>query len=94
MIEQHELEVKLDNYMRDYERYFDDNKRLRELTNQLRDEKEGALAELNRQKVIFHGRLNELSDESNVKVAHLENMVLETKERYKAHEEQAYSVMV
>lgn len=33
MIEQHELEVKLDNYMRDYERYFDDNKRLRELTN-------------------------------------------------------------
>ena len=88
------MEVKLDNYMRDYERYFDDNKRLRELTNQLRDEKEGALAELNRQKVIFHGRLNELTDESNVKVAHLENMILEMKERYKAHEEQAYHVMV
>jgi hypothetical protein len=53
----------------------------------LRDEKESALAELNRQKVIYHGRLNEVTDESNVKVAHLENMILETKERYKAHEE-------
>lgn len=30
---QHEQEVKLDSYMRDYERYFDDNKRLRELIN-------------------------------------------------------------
>ena len=29
----HEQEVKLDSYMRDYERYFDDNKRLRELIN-------------------------------------------------------------
>jgi len=32
-INQHEQEVKLDSYMRDYERYFDDNKRLRELIN-------------------------------------------------------------
>ena len=86
-IEHHELEVKLDSYMRDYERYFDDNKRLRELSNQLRDEKEGALSELNRQKIIAHGRVNELTDESNVKIAHLENMILESKERYKAHEE-------
>jgi hypothetical protein len=86
--------VKLESYMRDYERYFDDNKRLRELSNQLRDEKEGALSELNRQKVIAHGRVNELTDESNVKIAHLENMLLESKERYKAHEEQAYTVMI
>ena len=67
--------------------WFDDNKRLRELSNQLRDEKEGALSELNRQKIIAHGRVNELTDESNVKIAHLENMILESKERYKAHEE-------
>ena len=32
-IHMHELEVKLDSYMRDYERYFDDNKRQRELIN-------------------------------------------------------------
>lgn len=32
-ITQHEQQVKLDSYMRDYERYFDDNKRLRELIN-------------------------------------------------------------
>lgn len=44
--------------------------------------------------MIFHGRLNELTDESNVKVAHLENMILEMKERYKCHEEQAYQVMI
>ncbi len=70
---QHEQEVKLDSYMRDYERYFDDNKRLRELINQLRDEKESAISELNRLKIVFHGRVNELNDECNVKVAHLEN---------------------
>ena len=50
---QHEQEVKLDSYMRDYERYFDDNKRLRELINQLRDEKESALSEINRLKIVF-----------------------------------------
>lgn len=30
---QHEQEVKLDSYMRDYQRYFDDNNSLRELIN-------------------------------------------------------------
>lgn len=38
----HEQEVKLDSYMRDYERYFEENKRLRELVNSLRDEKDTA----------------------------------------------------
>ena len=32
-IVQHELEVKLDAYIRDYERFHGDNKRLRELVN-------------------------------------------------------------
>ena len=32
-IVQHELEVKLDSYIRDYERFHGDNKRLRELVN-------------------------------------------------------------
>jgi len=90
----HEQEVKLDSYMRDYERYFDDNKRLRELINQLRDEKESALSEANRLKIVFHGRVNELNDECNVKVAHLENSLLESKEKHKAYEERAYQVMV
>ena len=91
---QHEQEVKLDSYMRDYERYFDDNKRLRELINQLRDEKESALSEVNRLKIVFHGRINELNDECNVKVAHLENSLLESKERYKSYEERAYQIMI
>lgn len=93
-IQQHEQEVKLDSYMRDYERYFDDNRRLRELINQLRDEKESAISELNRLKIVFHGRVNELNDECNVKVAHLENQLLEVKERHKAYEERAYTVMI
>lgn len=32
-IVQHELEVKLDGYTREYERFLGDNKRLRELVN-------------------------------------------------------------
>ena len=80
--------------MRDYERYFDDNKRLRELINQLRDEKESALSEINRLKIVFQGRINELNDECNVKVAHLENSLLESKERYKSYEERAYKIMI
>lgn len=90
----HEQEVKLDSYVRDYQRYFDDNKRLRELINQLRDEKESALSEVNRLKIIFHSRINELNDECNVKVAHLENNLLELKEKHKQYEERAYSAMI
>lgn len=90
----HEQQVKLDSYMRDYERYFDDNKRLRELINQLRDEKESAVSEVSRLKIVFNSRINELNDEANVKIAHLENTLLEAKERHKAYEEKAYTVMV
>ena len=43
---------------------------------------------------MFHGRVNELNDECNVKVAHLENCMLEAKERHKGYEERAYSVMI
>ena len=93
-IMQHEQQVKLDSYMRDYERYFDDNKRLRELINKLRDEKESALSEVNRLKIVFNSRINELNDEANVKIAHLENTMLEAKERHKAFEEKSYQVMI
>jgi len=68
-IEMHKLQVKLDGYMRDYERYFSENKRLRELVNTIRDEKDTAISELNRLKVIYHDRVNELNDECNIKIA-------------------------
>jgi hypothetical protein len=68
-----ELQVKLDSYMRDYERYFDDNKRLREHVNLTRDQKDTAISELNRLKVIYHDRVNELTDDCNIKIAQLEN---------------------
>ena len=63
--------------MRDYERYFSENKRLRELVNQIRDEKDTAISELNRLKVIYHERVNELNDQCNIKLAHVENSLLE-----------------
>jgi hypothetical protein len=59
--------------MRDYERYFDENKRLRDVINTLREEKDAALSEVKRLKNIYHDRVNDLNDECNLKVAHLEN---------------------
>jgi hypothetical protein len=44
----------LDSYMRDYERLFEENKRMRDLSNALRDEKENALAEVSKLKVTSH----------------------------------------
>lgn len=55
--------------MRDYERYFEENKRLRELVNSQRDEKDTALGEIRRLKSIYHDRVNELNDECNLKIA-------------------------
>ena len=43
---------------------------------------------------MFHSRINEINDEANVKVAHLENNLLEAKERHKGYEERAYQVMI
>ena len=63
--------------MRDYERYFSENKRLRELVNQIRDEKDTSISELNRLKVIYHERVNELNDQCNIKLAQVENSLLE-----------------
>lgn len=92
-IEMHELQVKLDGYMRDYDRYFVENKRLRELVNTIRDEKDTAISELNRLKVIYHDRVNELNDECNIKLAQVENQLLEQKEKHRHAEEGAYEVM-
>ena len=59
--------------MRDYERYYEENKRLREILNTTREEKDIAQGEVKRLKVVFHDRVNELNDECNLKVAHIEN---------------------
>ena len=80
--------------MRDYDRYFVENKRLREMVNTIRDEKDTAISELNRLKVIYHDRVNELNDDCNIKIAQLENQLLETKEKNRSSEEGAYEVMV
>ena len=93
-IEMHELEVKLDGYQHDYERYFVENKRLREHLNTIRDEKDTAIVELNRLKSLYHDRVNELNDECNIKIARLENQLLEQKEKHRTTEENAYEVMM
>jgi len=80
--------------VRDYERYFDENKRQREMVNSLREEKEVALGEVRRLKSLYHDRVNELNDEFNLKVAQLENLLLETKEKAKFGEEKSFEVMM
>ena len=80
--------------MRDYDRLFEDNKRLRDMCNQLRDETETAVSDVSKAKVQHHNRTNEITDEYNLKVAHLESMILEQKERHKTYEERAYSVII
>ena len=90
----HEQEVKLDSYMRDYERYFEENKRLRDMVNTLRDEKEQGYIEIKRLKTLYHDRVNELTDESNLKLSQLENQLLETKEKAKFSEEKSFEVMM
>jgi hypothetical protein len=60
----------------------------------LREEKDTNVSELQRTKTYQHNRLNEVTDEANTKVAHLEQIMLEMKQRHKAYEEKAYSVMV
>ena len=64
-----ELQIKLENYIRDYDRYFTENKRLREHINTIRDEKDTAASELNRLKIIYHERVNELNDYCNSKIS-------------------------
>lgn len=80
--------------MRDYERLFEENKRLKITCNQLREDKEGALGEVSKCKVTHHNKLNEIVDECNMKVANLESIILDLKEKHKSYEERAYSVII
>jgi len=63
--------------MRDYDRLFEDNKRLRDMCNQLSFEKEAALSDSSKAKIQHHNRTNEITDEYNLKVAHLESLIIE-----------------
>lgn len=67
------MRTKLEGYQREYERYFDENRRLKEIISNIRDEKETALTEVKRLKTLYADRVNEINDESNLKIAHLEN---------------------
>lgn len=80
--------------MRDYERLFEENKRLKITCNQLREDKEDALGEVSKCKVTHHNKLNEVVDECNMKVANLESIILDLKEKHKSYEERAYSVII
>lgn len=51
------------------------------------------MAEVKRLKSLYHERVNELNDECNLKLAQLENQLLETRERAKFSEEKSYEVM-
>ena len=93
-IKLHELEVKVDAYLKENERLTDESKRSKELVNQLREDKDSALQDLQRNKTIQHNRLTEVTDEANTKVAHLEQCMLEMKQKHKQYEEKAYTVSI
>lgn len=93
-ISRHEMSVKLDSYVKDYTRVFDENKRLKELVSQLREEKETAIMETQKNKNYSHNRVLELQEQANEKIANLESVMVDMKERHKGFEERAYSVMV
>ena len=80
--------------MRDYERYFEENKRLRDVLNTVREEKDVSQTELKRLKNIYHDRVQELNDECNLKIAHLENQLLEAKEKHNFHQEKSMEIMM
>ncbi len=88
------MSVKLDSYVKDYTRVFDENKRLKELVSQLREDKEQAIMEITKNKSYQHNRVIEVQDQANEKIANLESIMVDMKERHKGFEERAYSVMV
>lgn len=79
--------------MREYEDLFAENKRLKELTTTLREEKEQAAADVSRLKLSKLTSVQTLQDESNLKMAHLESMLVESREKHKDYEERAYTVI-
>ena len=80
--------------MRDYERYFDENKRLREIVNSLREEKDTAQSEVKKLKNQYQDRINELNDECNLRLAHMENLLIEGNDKHKFNEEKSYEIMI
>ena len=93
-VETHEIRVKLENYQREYERYFKENARLKEIIGSLREEKEIAQSEVKRLKTIYADRVNEINDEANLKLAHIENQLIENRERNRFNEEKAYEIIM
>lgn len=93
-IQLHEKEVKVEGLSRDYQKTFDENMQLKDLTNILRDQKDQGLSEVNRLKHIHMERVNELNDDYNTKLASTENTLIDTKERQKYQEERTYSIMI
>lgn len=53
----HTLTLKLDGYMKDYQRYFEENSKLRELLNVTREEKDAAISETRRLKMHLQERI-------------------------------------
>ena len=88
-----EQQVKLQSYMGEYERFSQENKKLKEQLLSVRDQKEEALQEVARQKLAGHNRLTMVGDEANLKVSRLEQMLLEAKQERQEYEEHAYQVI-
>jgi hypothetical protein len=70
------------------------NNRLREIIGNIREEKDSAQSELKRLKSMFGDRVNEVNDEANLKITHLENILMETRDKNRYNEEKAFEIMM
>lgn len=86
--------MKLDLLIRENDRLSNENKREKELVLQLREEKDSLVNELSKTKTFHHNRVHDLSDEANTRCAHLEEQMLEMKQRHKNYEEKAYCILI
>jgi len=93
-IKLHENEVKVDLLARENDRLLTENKRDKELVMQLREEKDSLVSELTKTRAFNSNRVHDLQDEANSRCAHLEEQMLEMKQRHKQYEERAYNILI
>ena len=84
----------MDLLIRENDRLSSENMREKELVLQLREEKDKLVGELSKTKSFHNNRFHDLSDEANTRCAHLEEQMLEMKQRHKNYEEKAYCILI
>ena len=88
-----EITAKYEQSHSDYQRYFDENSRLKDLIRQLKVDKESAQSEITRIKSQYIQQIENLTDESSKKIAMLQTQIQEDNEEKKTIESQDYRII-